>query len=85
MIQADKGKVKIGGDILDIMFEYNQIVNVLLKFAPEIYIASVKSWTDVTLNLVEKQNASELHFADIATTRLVNQLKERNNEQRNNQ
>lgn len=51
MIIANKGSVKTEGTNLDIIYEFNSIINILKESNPEILLGVLTAWSDVIMDL----------------------------------
>lgn len=61
MITANKGSVKIEGTNLDLIFEFNSIIDILSESNPEIVLGAITAWSDA---LAEKlKSASKIELA----------------------
>lgn len=60
MITANKGNTKIAGEVYDLVFEFNSIINALLEDAPEIVLGTITAWSNTMDEKLESVNKTHL-------------------------
>ena len=60
MITADKGRTKIAGINLDLIYEFNSIINALQEEQPEIVLGVFTAWSDILSEKLESVSKTEL-------------------------
>ena len=60
MITANKGRTMIAGMNLDIIYEFNNIINALQEEHPEIVLGVFTAWSDILSEKLESVSKTEL-------------------------
>ena len=71
MITANKGMTKIAGTNMDIIYEFNNIVDALLKDSPEIVLGAITARSVTMEEKLQSVNKLKLHIATDLSEEIV--------------
>lgn len=84
MISFNAGEVQIKGSHLQIMTDFNFIIEELLSTSPEIVLATFFARSEQLKKYIEKCNSTNLELSTEVIKRLLEIMEEAENEQRHN-
>lgn len=71
MITANKGMTKIAGTNMDIIYEFNNIIDALLKDSPEIVLGAITARSTALEETLKRVNKLKLHIATDLSEEIV--------------
>lgn len=71
MITANKGMTKIAGTNMDIIYEFNNIIDALLKDSPEIVLGAITARSTALEETLKSVNKLRLHIATDLSEEIV--------------
>ena len=81
MITTNNGHTILKGSRLDIVHDFNCIINTLMRDNPEIFTATCASWSDLVLAVLPKLDTSKMDIVQMITEKYIElNVKEKNNE-----
>ncbi len=80
MIKFDKGSIKIVGTNLEVMTDFNFILNELMHAQPEIVVATFFTRTEQIKEYASKCDTDKLNFAIEIVEKVVKHMEEMDNE-----